>query len=439
MCYSIKLRNRWSGDGRSSSVSKWPVLHVYFEPPDQQGRASLRLTLPSGKGDTAKIELPFSLSQIAPLIRALNVRQYPDYPEHDRLMLQGEARHELIKNLQTLNLWIGDADNGMVPADVHLRVGQQLGLAFLRDASMRRALGVLRDMAIQAGGGEVCLHFAPRAEIFAELPWELTHDGLQPMLLCHGTVLNCTRVLTFTHALPPETIIRDRIRILTIAPQAQMSEDARQFERLARRHLRDAMQGLPVDIEVLPQTTMPKLRERLVRDPAIDVIDYYGHGKFAENGAVLLMDDDMGASEPVSVTRLAALPRLPWLMVLHACGSGQLRGDEPLTGLAAALSSVGVRAVVAMQLTTRATAATHVVAPVLYRELARHRSVQQAVAAVRQSLYIDEPDGASWYLPVLYLRHVEDDPVVLVYCPEKDLSGFGLTIPDLCVCMVRWS
>jgi len=45
----------------------------------------------------------------------------------------------------------------------------------------------------------------------------------------------------------------------------------------------------------------------------------------------------------------------------------------------------------------------------------------------------------SSFRPVWRSANSTSSAVAVLYCPEKDLSGFGLTIPDLCVCMVRWS
>jgi hypothetical protein len=56
--------------------------------------------------------------------------------------------------------------------------------------------------------------------------------------------------------------------------------------------------------------------------------------------------------------------------------------------------------------------------------------VQQAVALARQALYVEEPDRASWYVPVLYVRAHETAPVYLL-APEQRAAPrqAGATLP----------
>jgi hypothetical protein len=50
----------------------------------------------------------------------------------------------------------------------------------------------------------------------------------------------------------------------------------------------------------------------------------------------------------------------------------------------------------------------------MYRALAAGWSVQQAASLVRQALYVEENDRASWYVPVLYVRAHDTAPVCLL-------------------------
>jgi CHAT domain-containing protein len=102
------------------------------------------------------------------------------------------------------------------------------------------------------------------------------------------------------------------------------------------------------------------------------------------------------------------------LVVIHACQSAMVDDDGGLlTGVAPALSIV-TGAVVAMQLTVRIEAATRF-AEVFYEELlGTGCSLQEAVARGRQVLFTEEPDSASWYVPTLYIRSREPQPVYLL-------------------------
>jgi hypothetical protein len=289
-----------------------------------------------------------------------------------------------------------------------------LGKALMEIDAFKKCLISLYNAAIRKDGGEIIFSFNPVALSLATLPWEVTHTEVQPLLLAKNVVLKCTRVIEFDHAQPPVRRIGEHIRILTIAPRVKMDDVGRTFEQLARSRMIEILAKSPVTIEPLPQATMGKLYERLDQGPRVDILDYYGHGTFTSQGGALLFEDAHGGRDDVSASRLATLPNLPPLIVLHACQSAQLSMDEPLAGIATALSEAGVRAVLAMQLTTRMAAATNGISPVLYREMAAGESVQQAVAIIRQAMYAAEPAGVSWYVPALYLRQKDYEPFFLM-------------------------
>jgi hypothetical protein len=59
-----------------------------------------------------------------------------------------------------------------------------------------------------------------------------------------------------------------------------------------------------------------------------------------------------------------------------------------------------------MQLSVRVDAALRF-AEVLYHALAHGEPLQRAVSIARQALYVEEPDGASWYVPTLTINSRE--------------------------------
>lgn len=409
-------------------MTNLPTLTIYFGQSEGDNQFSLKVVLSDTEVPvTCSLTPPFDLAYAPLVLRALNARQYPDYPGHERLFKPGDDRTQLVATLRALGLWSDTID--AVAADIHVRVGQMFGRALLADTSVEGYFNKLYDAAIQSGGGEIVLCFDPSVTALATLPWEMTYKGLQPLLLTKGVVLNCTRVILFPHLLPSSRPIGERLRILTIAPRVQMDEAARTFEELARIRMRDALNGLAVEIEPLFLVTVEALSKRLERGPAVDVLDYYGHGTFTDEGGALVLDNGLGGRDQVTASRLAALPNLPPLIVLHACQSAQLDMNDPLTGIAVALSAAGVRAVMAMQLTTRMAATTNAIVPIFYQKLAEGKSVQKAIAIIRQMLYVAESDGASWYLPALYLRQPGNEPLVLrarsVHYPPNPFAGEG--------------
>jgi hypothetical protein len=292
-------------------MTKPPTLTIAFGPPQINEETELQLALNDAKMSTrCKLKLPFLLKQIPLILRALNARQYPDYPFRQRLFKPGDDIQQMTAQLQELGLWDGNDESGAIAEDVHSRVGRLLGTALLTDQT-REYLNKLYDAAIQTSCGEIILSFDLKTIALAALPWEVTHDGPQPILLTKGVRLNCIRIFNFNHTQPTYHCASKRLRALTIAPRVQMNDAGYAFEQLARSRMQEALRNFPVDIEVLPLATMEGLHNRLEQGPDVDILDYYGHGSFTEKGGSLFFEDRLGGRDAVVASRLAALPKLP--------------------------------------------------------------------------------------------------------------------------------
>src|SRR4051812_10418464 len=81
-----------------------------------------------------------------------------------------------------------------------------------------------------------------------------------------------------------------------------------------------------------------------------------------------------------------------------------------------------------MQLTVRVAAATRF-AGVVYRSLARGVSVQRAVSQARQALFVEESDGASWYVPTLTIRARDTGPLRLVQLGDTAAPAGAGNVP----------
>jgi len=148
-----------------------------------------------------------------------------------------------------------------------------------------------------------------------------------------------------------------------------------------------------------------------------DIVHYFGHGTYRNGVGFLLFDDGYGGRDLVSARRLAAALGDVRLVVIHACQSAMVEDEGGLlTGVAPALSIV-TGTVVAMQLTVRTDSATRF-AQVFYDHLlSRRSSLQEAVARGRQVLFTETSDGASWYVPTLYIRSRDAKPVYFTATP----------------------
>jgi hypothetical protein len=224
-------------------------------------------------------------------------------------------------------------------------------------------------------------------------------------------------------ALSPPLPTGKQLHILALSPQAGIPQHVRDDERAARLQSWKALKerGL-LDWDELSPVTTVSLYDRMQHGPTPDIIHYYGHGIYRDGQGYLQFDSATipGQYELVSTNRLSAILGGIRLIMIHACQSAMIDDAANqkglLTGIAPALSVIS-EAVVAMQLTVRISAATRF-SEVFYKELARGRSLQAAVAEARRSLYFIEDDGASWYVPTLYIRTREQGPVYLVQMNE---------------------
>lgn len=383
------------------------AVRVRFEP---RGDGALLRWEAEVLGERAsRLAAPLPPDDLALALRALDVLQDPAYPnawndEQGRHFSFGAVERA---RLAALGLW---APDGRVRPDAPRRLGRRLYNALTMDPAGAQALGTARDHAVATGRPlslELC--FPPGAAALAALPWELLwDDGPAPLLLARGAPGGLVRRLDLPQALPPPRAGSGPLRILAVSPVAGIAPELRQVERAARleawRPLLDA--GRAEIVEVEPAGRAAVLRAAQDGGPP-DIVHFYGHGRLRDGEGALLLDGPAGGEWAPAAAVAAALGGAS-LVVLHACQGATLphaAGDgEPLLGgVAQALCAAGVPAALGMQLTVRVSAATRA-AGAIYAGLAEGRSLQEAVAAARRALFVEERDGASWFVPALYLR-----------------------------------
>jgi hypothetical protein len=373
-----------------------------------------RITWESFAGGTASsvFQMPYAGEELALVIKALDSVQHPEHPQRGPRFNEQEQEW-----LQNRGFWQGKR----VVSDLHQQVGRQLYAALIDDRQAEMALRLARENARSQGQAlTYILRFPPEAIELAALPWEAIWDNRQAVLLSRGNrqIDSLERYLDLDEALSPPLPAGKKLHILALSPQALIPPKIRDEERAAREKSWNALkvQGL-LDWDELTTLTARALDDRMRQGPPPDIIHYFGHGIYQNGQGYLLFDSDNGPvnHELVSAARLAALLGGIRLIVTQACQSAMVSAELPaglFTGVAPALSAVS-EAVVAMQLTTRISAATRF-SDVFYSELARGHSVQAAVAAARRSLYVIESDGSGWYVPTLYIRTREQRPLYLV-------------------------
>lgn len=352
---------------------------------------------------------PYDDNTLPIVIKALDAAQYPNYPLGGPQFTPDEQ-----SVLTSLKLW----QNGRILPSVHKLVGQAIYNAL--DSDGKSALEAIRNYGIaQRQQISYVLRF-PQLEVdIAALPWEaMTDNSNKPVLLTRGNnVDSCERYMDINQAIPPPLTRGNVPHILALAPSYNIPDDVRQNERQARLATWDALKekGLITYDEIGTPLTRRALSDYLRRaERTPDIVHYFGHGVYRDGQGYLLFDDGNGGKSRVSADQLSTILGDVRLMVILACESARIDDDGGLlTGVAPALSIV-TGAVVAMQLTTRITAATRF-AEVFYDELlSRKKSLQDAVAEGRQTLYFEEDDGASWYVPTIYIRSQQQEPVYIL-------------------------
>jgi hypothetical protein len=381
------------------------VVSLTFQPSGDAVAIAWRSPL-LGERTTAFVP-PYDAAALLLVIKALDAAQWPNHPlEGPKFSSDEQAQ------LAALKLW----QQGRVPPNSYKLVGQALYDAL--GAEGKAVLDTVRnDAVVRRRATNYVLRFPDNAVSLAALPWEAIADQGRPLLLARGSdVDSCERYIQSDLGLPPPLPAGEQLHILSLSPEYHIPDDVRTQERAARlaswEKLRSEGQLSFDELSPLTPRALTDYLRGAPRRP--DIVHYFGHGVYRHGQGYLLFDEGAGGKSLVSAERLSSLLGDVRLLVFFACQSAMI--DEEgglLSGIAPALSMVA-GGVVAMQLTVRISAATRF-AEVFYDELlGRRRSVQQAVAAGRQTLFFEEQDGASWFVPTVYLRSYEPQPLLLI-------------------------
>lgn len=354
---------------------------------------------------TSAFTTPYPGAALPAVLRGLEQRQHPAFALEPGDMAQLAA------------LGFLTAEGGL-PPDLPRRVGQALYTALVNGPGSA-ALAVAQTQAAQTNRPLVLrLLLDPAAVELAALPWELLWaNGPAPLLLSATPSLLLTRHLDRPDPLPPRTERSNRpLRILALTPQVQRAPgELAAIQRelaLLWAELRATRTAEITEISPVTRTDLA----RAMRNPA-DIVQFTGHGWYADGRGVLMLDPTgNGASaELVNADEIAVALRGARMVLLAACRGGQSAGitggaDSLLTGVAPALSALGVPIVVGMQLGLRVDSALRASA-VIYSALAAGRSAQAAVGRARDELYVSETQDGAWYVPVLYVATRDGGPV----------------------------
>ena len=239
----------------------------------------------------------------------------------------------------------------------------------------------------------------------AALPWELLLDGRQFLALDRRTPIvrshNGRSLPQPAAGLPLRVLLVDS-RPIDLRPLATGREAALIQAALAPNTL--------IELIHLQHPNVRQLRERLI-DSRCQILHFMGHGAPGldrEDQFVLSFEDDNSRAENVTGELLAEYvkdaPDLR-LVVLSSCWGAAFprrRGQDPYTGVAAALMMRDIPAVVAMQFPITDPAAI-AFSQVLYGRLAAGDSLCEAVTEGRLEILRRDGRGVEWATPAVFL------------------------------------
>ncbi len=250
------------------------------------------------------------------------------------------------------------------------------------------------------------LRLAEAPELIS-LPWEYIYDGERdefPILSHHSPLIRYTDLM---HHIPPLKVdLPLQMLVLIAAPAGYPA-----INRTKLWHtLIDSLDYLALEqrlrVEQLQKPTLFNLQRRLrERDCHIlQIISYGSYDEYTEDG-IIMLEDEMGRSRPVSGQHLGALLRDHFPLRLVALNTlDQLRPTRPSPPLAAGQSLIrrGVPAVVAVQ-SALDMHSTRVFAQQFYTQIADFIPVDMALTETRRALEATSA-SAAWGLPALLTR-----------------------------------
>lgn len=299
-------------------------------------------------------------------------------------------------------------DDGVLEANIRLvqELGQRLFFA-LFPKSLHELYTSSYRMAYQARAQLRIRLRLTEAPEFAILPWEFLYDPTRnefPTLSLHSPLIRYTDLM---HHIPPLKLeFPLRMLVVIAAPASYPSVNKAALWHTIVDNLDFMAHDNRLRLEQLRKPTLLDLQRRLREQDChiLHVISYGSYDEYTEDG-VLILEDEMGRSRPVSGQHLGALLRDHFpLRLVTLSAIEPLRVAKPSPQLAAGQSLIrrGVPAVVAIQ-SALDLQSTTIFAQQLYTHIADFVPLDLALTETRRALEATSA-SAAWGLPALLTR-----------------------------------
>jgi hypothetical protein len=293
--------------------------------------------------------------------------------------------------------------------------------ALLFDALFTGEIRRLYDMARSGQRGRV-LNVVLTSAIpwLAAKPWELAYDTSRHRYLALEEVHFVRNVLT---AVPAEELpaLRRQLRMLVVSAQPldAAALSLHEEEEQIRYRFRSLTESGRMEVDALVHATPEMLHDALTSSrERYDILHFMGHGEFEKEGGSLLFESTGSRARPVDAETLKQLlcGRGIQLVFLNACETGRDSRKDSNRGVAQALMSGGIPAVIANQYPVADSAAI-AFATKFYSEMAAGNTLAEAVRESRIAVrFASEPHSLDWAVPMLFAR----DPDLRLCAPDSD-------------------
>jgi hypothetical protein len=257
------------------------------------------------------------------------------------------------------------------------------------------------------------------------LPWEVLHDGDQFMSLSNRFLLS-RRPAGERRLVAPPTVPPLRILVAIASPRDHVQADVDEEVGIVQAALQNPVREGRARVQILDGATLAALVES-VRTYQPHALHYVGHGITDVQGgwSFLALEGENGRAQAVHIGDLHEVVRAAHrlqVVGLSGCHTEPACDVAAFSDLSLGLLQVGVPVVVALQ-HGLPPASGLTVFEAFYDSLSKGNTVTEAAQQARMSLrMMEEPPGANWAVPALY---VQDSGLRILNpdAPPQMLSG----------------